>query len=258
MFKNAQDLAVIRSPAALRKHLVFIRAGAGQPWPFGSRFAGEERGFDIAVSYFDEPDFESKLYMCADFVLAGGLSKFHAAKKFFEAYPCLDRYGYVCFVDDDLEFEFSVDEFVAFCERETLSLAQPCLTADSFHTFRITLHHPGLLYRVTTYVETMCPVFEASHLASVIDVFDRSLSTYGLDVFWSRALRPDQRAAILDCFQMRHTRPITNEGKFYQYLASIGVNRWQELRDMMLWMGLKEYSIRVTAFITLDDVIAIT
>jgi hypothetical protein len=41
-------------------------------------------------------------------------------------------------------------------------------------------------------------------------------------------------------------------------LASIGVNRWQELRDMMLWMGLKEYSIRVTAFITLDDVIAIT
>jgi hypothetical protein len=147
---------------------------------------------------------------------------------------------------------------MAFCEREKLSLAQPSLTADSFFTFRITLHHPGVQYRVTTYVETMCPVFEASHLASVIDVFDRSISTYGLDVFWSRALRPDQRAAILDCFQMRHGRPITNDGKFYQYLASIGVNRWHELRDMMLWMGLKEYSIRVTSFITLDDVIAIT
>jgi hypothetical protein len=243
MYCNATNQKIIRAPAACRRHLVFVRAGGSSPWPFRTGWRGAERNFDIAASYFSPPDEDSALFRNADFILAGGLSKFHAGQKFLQNTPWLAHYQSVLFVDDDILFGFRVDDFLAFCEDQKFAVAQPALTSDSYYTFEITRHHPGMVYRTTTFVETMCPLFAAAHLRRVIHTFDRCISSYGLDIFWSVAVPDGETAAIIDCFQMRHTRPITNGGAFYKYLESIGVDRWAELRDMLVSLGLTHYPI---------------
>jgi hypothetical protein len=243
MYCNAPEQKMIRAPAAWRRHLVFVRAGGLAYWPFRTGWRGPARNFDIAVSYFAPPDEASALYKNADFILAGGLSKFHAGQKFLQNSPWLAHYQSVLFVDDDILFLFPVDDFLAFCEAQKFAVAQPALSADSYYTFEITRHHPGMVFRTTTYVETMCPLLAAPHLRRVIHTFDRSISGYGLDIFWSATVPDGEAAAITDCFQMRHTRPITNGGAFYKYLESIGVDRWAELRDMLVSLGLTSYPI---------------
>jgi len=242
-FCNAPELEILRAPERCRRNLVFVRAGAGAPWPFERDWRGPARDFDIAASYFDVPDQESDLYRQADFVLAGGLSKFHAGQKFLQGSDWLARYEYVMFVDEDLRFLFAVDEFFGFCARHGFAVAQPSLTADSYYTYQMTRNHPGLVYRTVNYVETMCPAFAAAHLRRVIDTFGRSISGYGLDIYWSATLANGQTAAILDLFQMRHTRPVSPDGAFYRYLNSIGVDRWAELGGMLALLGLTEYRV---------------
>jgi hypothetical protein len=254
-YRNDKSITLLRAPKSLRRNLIFIRAGAGNPWPFGANWQPESRNFDIAASYFSPPDEASALFRHADFILAGGLSKYHAAQKFLQETLLLNHYKYFWFVDDDLEFQFSADDFINFCAGQKFSVAQPALTADSFFTFQITRHHPGMLFRITNYVETMCPLFEASHLKSVINIFDRSISSYGLDIYWSSRMAPGQQAAIVDAFQMRHTRPITDAGKFYQYLEATGINRWAELQDMLRFMNMQEYRIFPLSMCYINDII---
>ncbi len=67
-FRNSPDLKILRAPAACRRNLVFIRAGAALAWPFVTCWAGPARGFDIAASYFAPPDENSELFRNADFV----------------------------------------------------------------------------------------------------------------------------------------------------------------------------------------------
>lgn len=216
MYCNSPNQKIIRAPAACRRHLAFVRAGGGSPWPFRTGWRGPARNFDIAASYFSPPDEDSALYRNADFILAGGLSKFHAGQKFLQNSPWIAHYQSVMFVDDDILFRFPADDFFAFCEAQQFAVAQPALSSDSYYTFEITRHHPGMVYRTTTYVETMCPLFAAPHLRRVIHTFDRCISGYGLDLFWSATVPDGEAAAIADCFQMRHTRPITAGGGFLQ------------------------------------------
>ncbi len=242
-FCNSPGLEVVRAPRRCRRNLVFLRAGGGAPWPFGAGWRGAARDFDIAASYFDKPDEGAELYRQADFVLAGGLSKFHAAQKFLQGSPWLAQYDHVMFADEDLRFMFAVDDFFGFCARHGFGLAQPSLTADSYYTYQMTRNHPGLVFRTVNYVETMCPVFAAGHLRRVIDTFGRSISGYGLDIYWSATLPKGQNAAIIDLFQMRHTCPVSPDGPFYRYLESIGVDRWAELGGMLALLGLNEYRV---------------
>ncbi len=255
IYENSLDLTIVKAPDKLRDNLVFIRAGRGRPWPFLAGWQGQERNFDIAASYFAEPDIESDLYNNADFILSGGLSKFHAGQLFLQNSMRLDHYQYVFFVDDDIEFLFSIDEFIAFCKKINAVIAQPSLTYDSYFTFSTTRHHPGLIFRTTNYVETMCPLFMATHLKKVIGAFDKSISSYGLDIYWSVSMEPEQFALITDCFQMRHTRPISDDGNFYKYLESIGVNRWEDLKNIMNILNISEFKIVPLAFGYTGDVI---
>ncbi len=243
LYCNSPGLEILRAPQRCRRNLVFVRAGAEAPWPFVTGWRGAERNFDIAASYFETPDETSDLFTQADFVLAGGLSKFHAAQKFLQNSPWLARYEHIMFADDDLLFMFAVDDFIGFCANHGFAVAQPSLTANSHYTYAMTRNHPGLVYRTVNYVETMCPVFAAWHLRRVIDTFGRSISGYGLDIYWSAILAKGQNAAIVDRFQMRHTRPVSPDGRFYRYLESIGVDRWSELAGMLALLGLTEYRV---------------
>ncbi len=255
IFTNSPTLSIVRSKITLRDHLVFVRAGSGDPWPFQEQVDDTDRIFDLAASYYAEPNKEGRLFRSAEYVMGGGLSKLYAAQMFLRQTALLDRYRYVWLIDDDLEFQFSVRAFIDFIQTENFALAQPSLTADSFCAFRISKHHPGLSYRTCNFVEVMAPLFRRDFLVAVIDTFDRSVSTWGIDILWGTKLSALWTAAIVDQFQMRHSRPTNDRNPFYQHLKSIGIDHWTELRNIMESLNIDAYRIRPEKFVYLIETI---
>jgi len=206
------------------------------------------------MSYYAEPHRNNPLFETADIILGGGYSKFHSAKLFFEAYEAGLKYDALIFVDGDLELLFDPGEFFSFCLDQNFAIAQASLTEDSYYSFHITRHNPSLLYRTTNYVETMAPLFSKRLLREVWPFFDKSISTWGLDILWSVMLPTGWTAAIVDQFQMRHAKPVDIiNGPFYRYIRSLGIDCQAEVRSIMNELGIREYEIKSDQFVYLTD-----
>ncbi len=243
-FGNAPTVAVHRVPksAGERPFLVFVRAGAepiGQPhWNLDS----PERRFDLFANFYAPPRPDCWLLRSADYVASGGLSKFHAAKLLLSG-GLLERYAGFLFLDDDVETLFDPAALGDFVEARGFGLAQASLTADSFHSHATTLHHPSCAWRETNFVEVMAPFFSRDVLRSAIEDFDRSISTWGLDILWG-VRHAAHGMAVVDLLTMRHHRPVdTQAGAFYRYLRGIGVDPAHELLKLMDELQLRKFDV---------------
>jgi hypothetical protein len=80
---------------------------------------------------------------------------------------------------------------------------------------------------------------------TVVEAFDISISTYGLDVFWGSQLELDQPAAVVDSFSMSHAkrRDFAN-GAYYAYLNSLGIDCFKEMKNVLNMLGIDSYQIR--------------
>ncbi len=254
-FCNAPTLSVQRAPRRQRRHLVFLRCGSRPATVIAPALLATPRNWDLALSCYQPPPEGNPLNQAADFLLGGGLAKFHAAKLFLTATGLLGQYATVLFLDDDLELHFDPADFFAYQHAEGLDLAQPSLSHDSFANFRTTLHNPSFHHRQTNFVETMAPSMMGRFLPQVVGQFDRTISGWGLDLLWARALGSKGKAAVVDRFTMRHTRPAEPAGPFYQYLASLGVNALDDLRGVMGELGLERYEIGLVNAVFIRDLI---
>src|SRR5438094_10559085 len=183
MFENTADISILRSIDRHRRFLVMIRCGSSARPSLFSGPLSNARNFDVAVNYFAPPHADDFFYESAEFLLVGGLSKFQAAKQFMYA-EHLDQYEGVYFLDDDIELHFDPSQFLEYCASKQFAIAQASLSAPSDGAWRITFHHPGFEYRLTNFVEVMAPYFAKNFLMTVVEGFDISISTYGLDVLW--------------------------------------------------------------------------
>lgn len=243
MFNNAPLVTVHRSPAApsSRPFLVFVRAGAN-PRAQKTWLLSGERGYDIMASFYAQPAADCWLLEAADYVTSGGLSKFHAAKLLLQP-GLIERYAGVWMIDDDIQTHFEPGAFLEFVASQQFALAQPALTHDSFASFPITLVHPTCIFRETNFVEVMAPYFAKSLLAEAIVDFDRSISSWGLDIMWG-AKYTARRLAIVDAFAMTHTGAVdVKDGPFYRYLRGIGIDPWAEMAQAFQHLGLERYDI---------------
>ena len=250
-YSNSNEMRIDRLPSETRRFLIMIRAG-GQARPvFFDSPIPEARNFDVAMSYYGVPSCDDIAFKAADIIVAGGLSKFHGAKAFFEATGYHERYHGMMFVDEDVEVLFQFDDFLAFCATNDLDLAQPSVSnsANSFATWRITRHHPGLSMRETNFVEVMAPYFSHLFLGAMLHSFDLCLSTWGLDVYWGAHLGDRWKAAVVDDFQMKHKKPVDNSNDFYEYLNSIGVDPHEDKRKIFKAIGREEYDIQPIRFV---------
>ena len=243
LFRNAPQVTLLRASAQRRRFLVFVRAGGGGNSPVAPALLAAPRDFDLAVSYYAEPAAADPMLPQAEILLGGGLSKFHAAKGLFQAWPAAAGYEAVLFADEDVTLRFNPAAFFGFFLQEGLALAQPSLSQDSFSNFRLLLHNPSFIYRTTNFVEVMAPCFARGFLAEAWPRFDRSISTWGLDVLWAAMLGPGREAAVLDCFQMQHAKPMDPNGAFYRYLAGMGVDCYAELRSIMDELGIPQHKL---------------
>lgn len=175
--------------------------------PYLVRHSPEHRNYDVAVNYFSAPHADDVAFQAAEFVFAGGLSKYHAAKRIPGDTGLLGKYEGVLFLDEDVALHFDPSEFFGYCRERKFSLAQPCLSHDSAGAWKITFRHPGFEFRLTNFVEVMAPYFSRDFLDAMVQSFDLSISGWGLDVFWGSQLCDQHSAAVVDRFTMSHLRP---------------------------------------------------
>jgi len=253
-FRNEARATLHAAPGhAPRRFLVFVRSGATPvPQPRWD-LAGPARSFDIIANFFAPPAEGCWLLESADYVTSGGWSKFSAAKQLLSA-ELLERYAGVLLLDDDVETHFDPGAFGAWVSQQGIDLAQASLTADSVAGHRVCMNHPSCAWRETNFVEVMAPYFTQALLRAAIADFDRSISTWGLDVLWGARYGRSHKLAVVDLFTMAHRRPSDlASGAFYQYLRSIGVDPVQELAGILRTLGLERFDIETRRVVFLAD-----
>jgi hypothetical protein len=243
-YQNSPAISVLRSAGECRRFLVMIRCGSGIRPSLFHEAIPDDRNFDVAVNYFAPPHRDDYFHRHAEFLVSGGLSKYHAAKLLMH-HGILGRYEGVYLLDDDIELHFDPSDFLAYCGANGFAMAQAALTDASDGAYRITFHHPGFEYRLTNFIEVMAPYFSRSFLLNVVERFDLSISTWGLDVLWGSSLAEHDLAAIVDRFRMSHLRKRDyDSGAFYAYLRSRGIDCVAELNSVLATLGISAYEIR--------------
>lgn len=116
---------------------------------------------------------------------------------------------YYFFPDDDITLGLQEVEAL-FEQMKALGaeVGQPSLSHDSYFSHLITLHHPGLIWRKTNFVEVMVPCLSSLLLRKVLPIFETTESGFGLDYVWCMYKDSFDKAYIFDSIQVCHTRPI--------------------------------------------------
>ncbi len=196
----------------MRKNLVIVRAGDRSLHTQWINRA--DRSWDLAVSYYgDAPARYEGLY---DLLHCCKGSKWQGVNDFIlKNSELVSRYRHVWIPDDDLLTNGeTIDEFFDLCEALDLTIAQPALTPYSHHSWKITLQEPGLVARITNFVEIMAPCFKGDRLRLFSQHFSENTSGWGYEWLWLKIAQAHgiERMGIVDATPIYHTRPVGTAG----------------------------------------------
>lgn len=213
-----------------RRNLVIVRAGDSSIHPQWLNVPGEERNWDLIVSYFgDDPD----KFRGGDWLRIDGKGpKLRGVYDLVHSHEQLIRqYEYVWLSEDDLQCTCrGINRIFDVCRERGLKLAQPSLTRDSYFGHAIVLHSPSFRLRYTTFVEIMAPCMSIETLWRLLPTMNQNVSGWGVDFVWAKMLAGDRLGiAIIDEVQIRHTRPVGG-GTLYDPLKQRGDSPWDEYR----------------------------
>jgi hypothetical protein len=91
-------------------------------------------------------------------------------------------------------------------------------------------------------VESMMPLITGEAVRLLEDDLRLAVSGYGVDIAFHHVLGPQRRLAIVDAIVVSHTKPIDpQDGPFYRYLRSIGVEPREELAWFLARCGLSNF-----------------
>lgn len=160
-----------------------------------------------------------------------------------------ERYDYVFFIDDDLQFRFAdISLFFNLIESYGLDLAQPSLTSGSQCVWQDFFHSQRGGMRRTNGVEIMMPALSLRARKLFLPYFLYSVSGFGLDLLMAKlAKRCGLNSGIVDDIVVRHEKKIDQAGgAYYEFLRSRGINSKYELWRMIKMFGLERclYSLK--------------
>ena len=225
---NSKSIHILKTTKDIepRRFLVYI-AASEVPAKALEAMCGKTRSFDIAVRYHSEPSPDDPLLTIAEYVLTGGLSKFHSASQLLTTLDLTKTYQGFLFLDGDVEFEpGDIDRLFLYASLIKFDLAQAALSDDSFSSWQVTRASHKFVCRQTSFVEVMAPYLSSDALALVLPTFVQSISGYGLDLAWAAILK-DHRIGIIDDIRMRHTKPIRPAQRGFLLLSEV---HWRESR----------------------------
>ncbi|WP_369054157.1 hypothetical protein [Kineococcus terrestris] len=199
----------LSSPAAAgragRRFLVVLRAGDSS---LHESWFHEDRTYDLVVDYYGKQT--GRYRDSCDVLQENRGSKWRGLHRLLRENPrYLSDYDAVWFPDDDIQTDHrALNAMFALHEELGLALSQPALTLDSYYTHSAVLVNSAFTVRFTNFVEVMVPLFSRAALHRCFDTFDLSESGWGIDLVWQSVLPEGSRCAVMDCVQVRHTRPV--------------------------------------------------
>ncbi|MGE3769785.1 MAG: hypothetical protein AB7G06_02410 [Bdellovibrionales bacterium] len=246
MLGNQQTVLVLRKPEKPRRNLIVVRSGGSNdhlkwlPFP-------EDRTWDLMEINFGT-DKERVTNSPADWVVLGGLTKWHGFKLLMQEFPALeDTYDYYWMLDDDLVFQDARQLNAMFDVMQSANLlaGQPSLTPDSSNSFDIFYQCRAFILRYTNYIECMMPCFRRDALKAIKPSFDVGITGWGMDLIWWHMLgRPAQGFGIIDLIAVSHLRPMDEvNGGFYKYMRSLGINPRDEVNAALDYMKMPDVQI---------------
>jgi hypothetical protein len=187
-------------------------------------WAGNERLFDIGVSYFgDDP---TKEFPEAQFVHRQKGGKWDGLYSFFEEFPeTLNAYDYFWFPDDDITANAKdINRLFDIGRNHKLHAFQPSLDTHSYYSHLVTLNHPSFNLRFTNFIEIMVPVIGIELLRDTLPLLKDNRSGFGMDFLWpTLAMKKSgtsESVAIIDSVSVCHTRPVG--GSLHQLMRKVG------------------------------------
>ena len=227
-FRNSSDATLVHRGERRGRLCIFIRCGATLPKSIEMTRGRVDA--TVILSCYQPPSFAVDPSW---WVTGGGLSKFHAAGKLFEASPELLDFECFAFVDQDIEID--LHDLVALGHQglaDGCDVFQPSVAGDSGTWWGYLNQRPGGHRRPVTLVEVMTPLLSRRVVESTYRRFGESISTWGLEyLFWSVARR--RGMYVYDRWAMTHRDTVDVEGgPFYAYLKSLGVDPFEEKKRL--------------------------
>jgi hypothetical protein len=158
----------------------------------------------------------------------GGWSKYDSFGKLFETHVDFSYYEYFWFLDEDILLtEVDFEKLKSRINDGDFNIAQLAICEESYSKWsQLKQYNSKNLMRSVDFIEVMAPIFEKNALLDVKHTFPMSLSTWGLDHYWSRY---HSKLFVFDDIKMSHlSSPDTLNGSYYKYLRSIGINPYLE------------------------------
>ncbi len=200
-----------RTGGRKRENLVILRAGSTSLHGEWARdLADVDRNWDLCISWYDDADPDPNEDGVDYVTIQRDVRKFAAFHQIFATRPDFWDYRQIWLPDDDLMVtRTAINRLFEICRRNRIELAQPALDEASHLTYPITKRDPRFAMRFTNFVEVMCPVFSRDALATCIDGFRSTVSSWGLDAIWPSLVGVGgTRIAIVDDVTVTHTRPV--------------------------------------------------
>lgn len=195
-----------------RENLVIVRAGDQSLHP--QWLSKNKRTWDLVVSYYgDFPDRYRDQY---DVLHHFKGSKWEGLADFINNNPeLISQYKYIWLPDDDLlTTTENINNFFKICGILNLTIAQPALTNYSYFSWKITLQQPGVVARITNFVEVMAPCFKRESLHLFSPYFTENSSGWGLEWLWYETAKRHsiEKFGVIDATPIFHTRKVGSAG----------------------------------------------
>jgi len=169
-----------------RKWCVFTSAGDNnnvRGWLRGQT----SNNWDLVTAYYGNNDQEYlDLANLSSHCFRSKGGKFQILKRFAAQNPrYFDQYSYVWVLDDDTQIVVGkIEDAFAIAESFEFWIAQPAFLPQGKISHPITAYAgPHCDYRLVNFVELGAPIFRSDKLCEFLNVFDGSLTGYGVD-YW--------------------------------------------------------------------------
>ncbi len=214
-------------PEVSKRNLVFTTAGPGVCNT--SQYVSPTASYDLAVfDYGDEDTFDPG---DAQYYARVKGPKYDTMHRLLAGWSLTDKYDFYFFPDQDIEIPAAkVDELFRLASLHDLSLCQPALDHRSTISWGVTRQQEDCLFRYTNFVEVMAPLFDRRAFDACYPTFTRSLSSWGLDLFWGKIVTKLRlNIGVIDCVTMGHPHERGSE----TWRMSNGKTARQELDELV-------------------------
>jgi hypothetical protein len=206
----------------------------------------------VVAYYGDDGKAFSEIAKASSYAFRAKGGKFQILKTFVDQNPrFFDRYSYVWVCDDDIQMSpTQIDEAFAITEFFEFWIAQPAFSPRGKISHQITSYAgPHCDYRTVNFIEVGVPIFRREKLIEFLNVYDGSLTGYGIDFWYLNIFKADEvghlgQFAVIDRVRVINPHDEEKGGREIDQLQRLEERRADWVNAMAKY-GLVEFQLKV-------------